>query len=292
MKKVLSVLAGVTMTLAAALPPVAPAQAAEQPCAGYTSSTSSCVVTPRTVAGTTYSTRWYLPQGTASALMVLNHGFSRSCSHLGGTSRAVAEKGVMVLCVEADMTAGNPALGRDLAATLASSAVTPPGGRALPQRIVVGGHSAGGHFAGVVGAELAERAPARLAGAILFDPVAAEGFSDDLAAVSAGGTRPVLSVAARLVWTSYTLGWPTGGSCRTDVEGENTDIVGSLGAGCSPHATQTARLREFASAWARDLATGTRTAAYWCGDVDVVSTCGRRVRDLVDRSLPLAAPIR
>lgn len=317
MKKVLTLLAGVATTLAAILAPVAPAQAAEQPCSGYTSSSNTCVITPRTVGGTAHPTRWYLPQGPASALMVLNHGFSRNCSRVAGTSRSIAEKGVMVLCVDADMTAGNPALARDLAEALASGSLTPSAGRALPQRIIAGGHSAGGHFAGVVGAELARRAPQRLAGAILFDPVAAEGFSADLAAISAGGTRPVLSVAARpsvtnlfnnsfgalraldnpyvgiqLVWTSYTLGFPTGGSCHTDVEGENTDIIGTLGAGCSPNATQTARLREFASAWARDLATGTRTEAFWCGDADVVSSCGSKVRDLVDRRLPLAAPIR
>lgn len=317
MKRILTVLAGVVTTMAATLAPVAPAQAADQSCSGYSSSSSTCVVTPRVVGGATYSTRWYLPQGQASALMVLNHGFSRNCSHLTGTSRAIAERGVMVLCVEADMTAGNPALAGDLAATLAAGSIVPPAGRAMPQRLIVGGHSAGGHFAGAVGAGLAASAPSRLAGAILFDPVAAEGFTADLAAISAGGTRPVLSVAARpsvtnlfnnsfgalraldnpyvgiqLVWASYTLSWPNGGSCHTDVEGENTDVIGTIGAGCSPHATQTARLREFGAAWARDLATGTRTGAYWCGDAAVISTCGSKVRDLVDRRLPLAAPIR
>lgn len=318
MKKVLTVLAGAAATVVASLAPLTPAQAAtEQACSGYSSSSSTCVVTPRAVGGTTYTTRWYLPQGQASALMVLNHGFSRSCGNLVGTSKAIAQKGVMVLCVDGDMTAGNPALGRDLAATLAANAIVPPAGKAMPQRIIVGGHSAGGHFAGVVGAELSRLAPSRLAGAVLFDPVAADGFSADLAAISAGGTRPVLSVAARpsvtnlfnnsfgalrdldssfvgiqLVWSSYVLGVPTGGSCHTDVEGENTDVIGTIGAGCSPSSTQTARLRDFGSTWARDLATGTRTAAYWCGDADVVATCGSKVKELVDRSLPLAAPIR
>ena len=223
----------------------------------------------------------------------------------------------MVLCVNGDMTAGNPALAKDVAAALAARSLAPAKGRTMPERIIVGGHSAGGHFAGVVGAALASSAPQRLAGAILFDPVAAEGFSADLKAISANGARPVLSVAARpsvtnlfnnsfgalndlanpyvgiqLVWKSYVLGFPTGGSCHTDVEGEDTNIIGTLGALCSPNSTQTARLREFSAAWAKDLATGTRTSAYWCGDAAVISSCGSKVKDLVDRSLPLAAPIR
>ena len=79
-----------------------------------------------------------------------------------------------------------------------------------------------------------------LKGAVLFDPVAADGFSANLKAISAGGSRPVLSVAARpsvinlsnnsfgalkdlsntfvgvqLVWSGFFLGVPYGGSCHT-----------------------------------------------------------------------------
>lgn len=315
-----STIAAIGTALAVAAGPVAfapAAQASDVACQGYASSSSSCTNTQRTINGTSYSTDWYVPHGTATALMVLNHGFSRDCATLRGTSRAIAEKGVMVLCVNGDMTAGNPALARDVAAALAGRTLAPVRGRAVPERIIVGGHSAGGHFAGVVGAALATSAPGRLAGAILFDPVAAEGFSADLKAISANGSRPVLSVAARpsvtnlfnnsfgalndlanpyvgiqLVWKSYVLGFPTGGSCHTDVEGEDTDVIGTIGALCSPHATQTARLREFGSAWAKDLATGTRTSAYWCTDAQQVSTCGSKVKELVDRTLPLATPIR
>ena len=139
----------------------------------------------------------------------------------------------------------------------------------------------------------------------------------NLEAISDGGARPVLAVTARpsvinlfnnsadaliglstdyvgiqLVWSKYVLGMPTGGSCHIDVEGENTDVIGVAGALCSPSSTQTARLRDFGSAWAKDLATGTHTSAYYCTDANVVSTCGSKVKALVDLSLPLAAPIR
>ena len=293
------------------------AQAADVACNNYSSSTSTCVNTQIVIAGESHSADWYLPTGTASALIVLNHGFSRGCGNLRGTSKAIAEKGVMVLCVNGDMTAGNPALAQALGDLMTQRALTPPSGKALPHRYLVGGHSAGGHFASELGARIDANGYDDFAGAILFDPVASGGFSANLEAISDGGARPVLAVTARpsvinlfnnsaealiglstnyvgiqLVWTKYVLGMPTGGSCHIDVEGENTDVIGVAGALCSPSSTQTARLRDFGSAWAKDLATGTHTSAYYCTDADVVSTCGSKVKALVDLSLPLAAPIR
>jgi pimeloyl-ACP methyl ester carboxylesterase len=314
------VLAGL-IALAAALGGlvgVAPgAQAADVACTNYTSSTSTCVNTQLVVGGESHSVDWYLPNGTASALMVLNHGFSRGCGNLRGTSKAIAEKGLMVLCVNGDMTAGNPALADALGDLMTARTLTPPSGKALPHRYLVGGHSAGGHFASELGARIDANGYDDLAGAILFDPVASGGFTANLEAISDGGARPVLAVTARpsvinlfnnsaealvglasdyvgiqLVWSKYVLGSPTGGSCHIDVEGENTDVIGVAGALCSPNATQTARLRDFGSAWAKDLATGSYTSAYYCTDANVVATCGTKVKALVDLSLPLAAPIR
>ena len=303
--------------LLAAAPAAPVAAATQQACSNYSSASSTCVNTQLVIDGTSHSVDWYLPNASASALMVLNHGFSRGCGNLRGTSKAIADKGVMVLCVNGDMTAGNPELAADLGDLLTARTLTPPSGRALPTRYLVGGHSAGGHFASALGARLDANGYGNLAGAVLFDPVAAEGFTANLEAISDGGARQVLAVTARpsvtnlfnnahgaltslanpyvginLVWEKYTLGIPVGGSCHIDVEGENTDLIGIAGAGCSANATQTARLRDFGSTWAKDLATGTRTAAYYCTDANVVSTCGTKVKELVDRTLPLAAPIR
>jgi pimeloyl-ACP methyl ester carboxylesterase len=293
------------------------AQAVDVACNSYTSSSSTCVNTQIVIAGESHSADWYLPNGAASALMVLQHGFSRGCGNLRGTSKAIAEKGVMVLCVNGDMTAGNPALADALGDLMTARTLAPPSGKALPQRYLVGGHSAGGHFASELGARIDANGYADFAGAILFDPVASGGFSANLEAISDAGARPVLAVTARpsvinlfnnsaealvglstsyvgiqLVWSKYVLGMPTGGSCHIDVEGENTDVIGVAGALCSPSSTQTARLRDFGSAWAKDLATGSHTAAYYCTDANVVATCGSKVKALVDLTLPLAAPIR
>jgi hypothetical protein len=287
--------------------------AAATACGGFTSSLGTCVNTSVSIGGTSYNADWYLPNGTATGLVLLQHGFSRGCGNLRGTSKAVMEKGLMVLCVNADMSGGNPALGRALGDVLATRALTPPNGKALPVPYIVGGHSAGGHFASVVGARLAERGYAGLKGAVLFDPVAADGFTANLQAISANGTRPVLSVAARpsvinlnnnsfgalkalpntfvgvqLVWSGFVFGFPYGGSCHTDVEGENGDAIGNTAALCTPNTTQVARLRDLSSTWARDLATGTRTAASWCTDARTKSTCGSKVLSLVGGSLPVA----
>ena len=289
---------------------------ADVACGNFSSSLGRCVNSNLVVGGTSYNVDWYLPNATASALMLVQHGFSRGCGNLRNTSKAIMEKGVMVLCLNADMSGGNAALGNALGDLLASRALAPPAGKALPVSYIVGGHSAGGHFASVVGARLAARGYAGLKGAVLFDAVASDGFSANLAAISAGGTRPVLEVAARpsvinlsnngfgalkalpssfvgvqLVWSGYVFGVPYGGSCHTDSEGENGDLVGNVAAACTPSSTQVSRLRDLSSTWARDLATGSRTAAYWCTNGNDRSSCGSKVASLVGGSLPVASLI-
>jgi len=294
------------------------APAAVAACTGYSSTTSTCVVESQRIGSKTYKVQWYLPNATPTALMLVQHGFARNCGTLLNTSKEIAEKGIMVFCVEADMAAGNPTLGDGLGDLLSARTLTPPTGHALPVDYIVGGHSAGGHFASAVGARLAAKGYANLKGAILFDGVAADGFTANLQAISASGRRPVLQIAARpaitnlfnnanealaslgarfagiqLVWSKYVVGVaPTGGSCHIDAEGDNTDIIGIAGAGCTPDDTQVERLRDFASTWASDLATGSRTATHWCTDSADLDTCGRAITRLVGRSLPLAALVR
>jgi hypothetical protein len=286
-------------------------------CNNYSSSTSTCTNTNITIGGTSYSTDWYQPNGTATALMLMEHGFARGCGNLRNSAKAIAEQGVMVFCVNADMTGGNAALGTALGDALNARTIVPPNSKPLPVKYIVGGHSAGGHFASVVGARLNADGYANLKGAILFDAVASGGFTENLQAISNGGARPVLEVAARpsvinlsnngfgalaaipntyvgiqLVWEKFNLGiFPVGGSCHIDVEGENTDAIGIAGSLCSPNSTETARLRDFSSHWAYDLANGTHNAAYYCTNSASLSTCGSKIQDLVNRTLPVAALI-
>jgi hypothetical protein len=300
--------ATILLTAAVAVAPaVANAQSSFPSSAGGCVSTAgTCVESPVEVAGVQRDAVWYLPNGQASALMLLEHGFSRTCANVNGTAEAIAAQGLMVVCLDEDMTAGNPVLAAEFAEALAERTLVPPNGAPLPQRYVVGGHSAGGHFAALVGAGLVEQGYPDLAGAVLFDPVAAEGFSAALRSVSASGTRPVLTVAAspsvvNLFGNSFgalsSLGADfvgvrlLGGSCHVDVEGDDTDLIGIVGAMCAPDPVNTARLRDFGSVWARDLATGSRTDTHYCTDASEPLTCGGTVGSVLAGTRPAAAVI-
>jgi hypothetical protein len=286
---------------------------ADSPCGSFSSSLGKCVNSQLMIGGSSYSVDWYLPNATATGLMLVQHGFARNCARQRNTSKAIMQKGLMVLCVNANMSGGNPTLGNALGDLLTSRGFTAPGGKAIPTKYIVGGHSAGGHFASVVGARLAANKYAGLRGAIMFDPVASDGHGANLQAISAGGTRPVLSVAARpslinlfnnsfgdlralantfvgvqLVWTGYTIFGPYGGSCHTDSEGDNGDAIGNIASGCTPSTTQTARLRDLSSNWASDLIKGTRTTAYWCTNSSNKASCGSKITALVGGKLPVS----
>lgn len=223
--------------------------------------------------------QWYLPAGQASALLVFQHGFTRACGHLRGSSRQLMAAGLMVLCVDAPMAGGNPALAAALARRLAT-ARTAPDGRALPDRIIVAGHSAGAAFAAALGAALVEIAPERLAGALLFDPVATDRFEAHLRAVSAAGRRPVLAAMApphrcnamsnalpalRSIRSEALAALRDGfvgvrlaaGATHADIEGEDSDVLAALACG-RPQAAPIAQVRALAVAWALDLALGRR----------------------------------
>lgn len=148
---------------------------------------------PLEIAGQPYAAQWTAPPGRAALLLVLEPGFARRCSHLLGTARRLAEAGALVLCVDAPMTGGNPALADAFAGWLAGG-LRDPQGHEVPARVVVGGLSAGAAFAARLGARLDALAPQRLAGALLLDPVATAAFGADLQRVAPG--RPVLALVA------------------------------------------------------------------------------------------------
>lgn len=241
------------------------------------------------VAGTSYNVDWYIPTQTATALMTYQHGFSRGCGNHRDTAKNIMKRGVMVLCMNASMSGGNPTLARAFADVLASRNVIPPGGQGLPVNFIVGGHSAGGHFATEVGRRLVEDGYPAFKGAMLFDPVAQSGFTDNLVAMSASGARPVLAITANgsvcnmlnnaygalrqiqsVAVASGRSGFVglqlTDGSTHVDSEGNNTDIIGY--AAClnlPPKASNTAYLRDLSAAWVNDMATGSHDSNAYPG---------------------------
>lgn len=242
-----------------------------------------------TLAGKSHPAHWHLPAGDASALLVLQHGFARRCANLRETTRLLVNAGLAVLCVDAPMAGGNPALADALAQRLAGD-LAAPGGAALPEKIIVGGHSAGGAFAARLGAQLAAMATNRLAGALLFDPVAVPGFEADLRSVAEAGRRPVLAVFANAHGCNADLSAApalrrvrqdaldaqregfvgvqlTDASTHVDVEGDNSDWIGRTACG-TPLPANVTLLRELAVQWAHDIARGVPptppAGAGWC----------------------------
>lgn len=264
---------------AAALAGCATAQPVETPRA---EGRSAIVYATLTLGGADYAVEWYVPAGTPLALMTVQHGFARECANVRGTGLAMADRGLLGLCVNANMAGGNPALAEALATTLLGGATAPGVGQ--PQRFVVGGHSAGGHFASRLGWALAQQAPARLAGAVLFDPVAAnDSFTGNVLAIAAAGQRPVLAVnanpgscnaqnnadpALRAVAAAGGDGFVglqlIDRSSHVDVEGRDSNLLGVLPCG-RPLRANTDALRTLAGAWAADAATGMRDPAYYPG---------------------------
>ncbi len=240
-----------------------------------------------TVGGTSWNVDWYLPSTPAAALVTVQHGFSRGCGNLRDTSKRIMGRGLMVLCLNAPMSGGNPELAAQLGDLIASRLMVAPGGVPVPANTIVGGHSAGGHFATAVGARLAQNGYPNLLGALLFDPVASGGFTNNLVAISNYGQRPVYAItangsvcnmfnnaygalrqisdAARNSGRDGFVGLQlTSASTHVDVEGNNTDFIGwSACLGLPPKSYNTAYLRDLSAAWANDMARGTRdTNAY------------------------------
>jgi pimeloyl-ACP methyl ester carboxylesterase len=217
------------------------------------------------LAGAVHEVEWHLPASEPRAWVLVQHGFARRCANLRGTAAALAARGVATLCVDADpggdgaggMAGGAPALATALAEWWLSPAARSPDGRAAPPRAVVAGHSAGGLFAARVGAALAARGPARVAGAILFDPVGAAPLQTALQALSgrplhATLAPPVRCNAARMALPALQAAGVAvvqpAGATHLDAEGEDGESIAVRACGeGAPQARSVAALRRWAA---------------------------------------------
>lgn len=262
------------LVLVAIFLPVSPARADT---VVFSDSTGQVVNTQTTVGASSYSADWFFPASGAVGVMVFEHGFSRGCGNIRGTGIEIMRKGVMVVCLNASMQGGNPTFGTELGNALADRAVAPPGGVAMPELIVVGGHSAGGHFATEVGRQLVQRGYVGFRGAVLFDPVSASGFGTNVQTISGGGIRPVLSVTANSSACNSSnnsqgdlQGLPnayvgvklTSSSSHVDVEVGNSDGLSQFTCG-NIQSYNAVALQTLSSNWVSDLLRGTRTATYY-----------------------------
>lgn len=225
---------------------------------------AGCAATPTRfeVAGQAHDLHWLQPAQPASTLVVLAPGFARRCSHLNGLSLALRDAGLAVMCIDAPMAGGNPALADALGGWLAAGLPAPPWGPP-PPRVLVAGHSAGAAFAARLGAQLQALAPQRLAGALLLDPVPGTSFAADVQvlaqaqvplqalvaaphACNAGGRAVALLPPAAIVQAGP-------GSTHVDAEGDDSDALARAACG-TPDPAQVRALRDAAVRWVRGLA--------------------------------------
>jgi pimeloyl-ACP methyl ester carboxylesterase len=203
------------------------------------------------LAGAGIDVEWHLPAAEPRAWVLVQHGFARRCANVRGTAAALAARGVATLCLNADSGAGvaggAPALAEALARWWLSPAARAPDGRAAPARIVLAGHSAGGLFAARVGAALVQRAPERVAGVVLFDPVGAAPLQAALQALqtrlgpgrlAATMAPPVRCNAAQLALPALraaevVLVFPPQAT-HVDAEGEDTEALAVRACGEGP----------------------------------------------------------
>lgn len=295
-----------------AAPPRVPADAEPEAPAGTASSVLAAPAPTRhetvlALGGERLQAEWHLPPATAGrprGLVTLQHGFMRECHHLRGTAQAIARAGLATLCLNTSVAGGNPAVARVFAEALAAGQMRLPDGGELPPRIVVAGFSAGAHFAVVLGARLVDVAPARVAGAVLLDPVAGRAFEPALERLSTTGERPVLSLAAksdgcnarhnahpalrRMAEAAQAAGRDGfvgvvfgARSTHMDAEGEDTDWLAFMACGrLWPDATIVSALRSLAAAWAADLIDGRRSGAAWPGGAMLEGWLGSEPRQL------------
>jgi hypothetical protein len=146
--------------------------------------------------GQAHDVEWHVPAAAPRAWVLVQHGFARRCANLRGLAATLAGQGVATLCVNADMARGASPLAGALVAWWLSPAARSPDGRPAPAVAVFSGHSAGGLFAAHAAAAMAPRAPGRVAGVILFDPVGGEGLRAALANVPTGRTHASLAPPA------------------------------------------------------------------------------------------------
>jgi pimeloyl-ACP methyl ester carboxylesterase len=241
---------------------------------------------PLVLGAETHGARWFFPNAEARALVLLQPELGRPCERLRGLVQAWQAQGLAVLCLELPVPPEGNGVQReaqhyrvaDALGVALAGGLTGPGGRVLPERLVVAGHGLGGAFAARLAARLDSTAPQRLGGVLLLDPLAAPGFSDHLRVVSRRGQRPVLALMAeRSDCNARHSAWPAlqqlhreatadgqaaylglvfgEGSTHLDAEGHGHDVPGHLACG-RPQDGPVARLRTLAVQAALAMAAG------------------------------------
>lgn len=257
----------------------------------------------------TVETDWYFPTGTPRALVWLQHGFTESKDDWDETARTLAESGYLTMATTlptadifgctvsnignntpflnnvASMLAGlgdpTSALGRSHANAASQAGHA---GQAMPQKLLMSGHSAGGEAVLYVANRLRTSHTttfAKLKGLVLADPVksfigdntdaALTGLSASALRVHALAAPPyscnsdqsgTQAVIAKLPGRFHGAQITTG--AHGDIFGGSANALGTATCG-TPQAANVAAARALMLGWFADMETGSTTASYYPG---------------------------
>lgn len=257
----------------------------------------------------TVETDWYFPAGTPRALVWLQHGFTEENGNWDETARKLAESGYLAMATTlptadllgctvqnignntgflnniASMLAGlgdaNSALGRSHADAAGKAGRS---GQAMPAKLLMSGHSAGGEAVLYVANRLRTNHAttfAKLKGIVLADPVNSFiGNNTDVALTGLASTSlPIYSLAsppyscnnnqsgtlaviAKLPGRFHGAQLTTGS--HGDVFGASVPDIEVTTCG-SPQAANVSATRTLLLGWFADMADGTTTATFYPG---------------------------
>jgi len=234
-----------------------------------------------TLGNTRLASTWYVPNDAAASrgFVVLLHGFARNKDNMRDLASRLQDKGYTVLTP----TVGLGSLNSDAflagaALDLAKLQKIPDTDVALPSRLVVAGHSAGGKNALVIGAALRATLGERMAGILLLDPVERDGAMQRAFASLGGSETDVLTLLARpgacnaggnaapllKDFASPFKGVRMTKGTHCDAEGSSTNFLCKVACGNSSAATVT-DTQEFAVNWIEGFFEGTRRAEFFPG---------------------------
>ena len=253
---------------------------------------------------------WYFPVGAPKGLVWLQHGFTESKDDWDSLARQASAGGLLVLATtlpSADVfgctvqnLGNNTAFLNDVAATLAglgdpasalgrshAAAAKAVGrtGQALPQRLALAGHSAGGEAVLYVANRLRTTHPAtfaKLGGLVLDDPVKSfvgDGTDASLTALnltplpiyaiaspksSCNADQSGTVAATQKLTTRSFHGVVVTTGVHGDVFGTSANGLGTATCG-TPKAANVAATQSLTLAWLTDELAGTRTATNYPG---------------------------
>lgn len=174
------------------------AASADARSANVTAASEQTIEASLDVAGARVSSTWYVPATNAKGWVVLMHGFARNKGHMKDLATRLQKSGLIVFTPSVGVGQINSSAFLDaLGSAVRELKSVPTTDLALPARVVIAGHSAGGKNAAALAASLRASAGDMLAGVVLLDPVDRDGTLQKAISELNGTGTEILSILAK-----------------------------------------------------------------------------------------------